>query len=95
MARAAAGTGSPARAAARIATAEAWDGGSGVCNGFAFRFEQVEVAAGRGGSWTRFRSGARFQDRGYRLSLLDGPGPAKGRSAQATSNVTSFLAASG
>lgn len=51
-----------------IATAEAWDAGSGVCNRFAFRFDRVEVAAGRGGSWARFRRGARFQDRGYRLS---------------------------
>lgn len=51
-----------------IATAEAWDAGSGVCNRFAFRFDQVEVAAGRGGSWAGFRRGARFQDRGYRLS---------------------------
>jgi hypothetical protein len=62
-----------------IATAEAWDAGSGVCSRFAFRFERVEVAAGRGGSWTRFRRGARFQDKGYRISPLDG---------------TSFLAAS-
>jgi hypothetical protein len=79
-----------------IATAEAWDGGSSVCNRFAFRFEQVEVAAGRGGSWTRFRSGARFQDKGYRLSLLDGrPTSApKGRHAQAARGATSFLAAS-
>jgi hypothetical protein len=79
-----------------IATAEAWDAGSGVCNGFAFRFERVEVAAGRGGSWTRFRSGARFQDKGYRLSLLDGrPTSAlKARRAQATRGATSFLAAS-
>jgi hypothetical protein len=50
-----------------IATAEAWDGGSGVCNRFAFRFERVEVAAAAGGSWAGFRSGARFQDKGYRL----------------------------
>jgi hypothetical protein len=79
-----------------IATAEAWDGGSGVCNHLAFRFEQVEVAAARGGSWTRFRSGARFQDKGYRLSRLDDrPTSAhKARREQATSRGTSFLAAS-
>jgi hypothetical protein len=63
-----------------IATAEAWDAGSGVCNRFAFRFDRVEVATGRGGSWTRFHPGARFEDRGYRLSLLSG--------------ATSFLATS-
>lgn len=64
-----------------IATAEAWDGGTGVCNRFAFRFERVEVASGRGGSWTRFHRGARFQDRGYRLAPLPG-------------RTTSFVAAS-
>jgi hypothetical protein len=67
-----------------IATAEAWDAGTGVCNRFAFRFERVEVAVARGGSWTRFRRGARFLDKGYRLSLLGG---------RATSGW-SFLAAS-
>jgi hypothetical protein len=79
-----------------IATAEAWDGGSGVCNRFAFRFERVEVAAGLGGSWTRFRSGARFLDKGYRLSPGDGSptSAVKGRRAQASRGATSFLAAS-
>jgi hypothetical protein len=64
-----------------IATAEAWDAGSRVCGRFVFRFDEVEVAAGRGGSWARFRRGARFQDKGYRLSLLNNGG------------ATSFLAA--
>jgi hypothetical protein len=79
-----------------IATTEAWDAGSGVCNRFAFRFERVEVADARGGSWTRFRSGMRFQDEGYRLSMLGGrPKRAdKGRRAQGRLGGTSFLAVS-
>jgi len=34
-----------------IATAESWNGGQGVCNTFAFRFDGVGVAAATGGSW--------------------------------------------
>ena len=41
---------------------------AGGCNSFSFRFERVEVAAGRGGSWKRFVGGFRFQDAGYRIS---------------------------
>lgn len=51
-----------------IATAETWDGGSRVCNGFAYSFGNLAVAAARGGSWTRFVQAHRFQDRGYRVT---------------------------
>jgi hypothetical protein len=81
-----------------IATAEAWDGGSGACNSFAYRFESVEIAASRGGSWTPFRTGFRFQDRGYRLSLLDPRRQLAGRRpprrGAAGGVPTSFVAAS-
>jgi hypothetical protein len=81
-----------------IATAEAWDGGAGGCNRFAFRFEQVEVAAGAGGSWKRFVTGFRFQDSGYRISPVDSKPAASGaqsRRAQSSGgNATSFVAAS-
>ena len=81
-----------------IATAEAWDGGSGECNSFAYRFESVEIAARRGGSWTPFRTGFRFQDRGYRLSLLDPRRHLSGRRpprrGAAGGSPTSFVAAS-
>jgi hypothetical protein len=50
-----------------IATAETWNGGRPVCNGFGYRFDRVSVAARRGGSWRRFRGGSRFEDRGYRV----------------------------
>lgn len=79
-----------------IATAESWDGGSGSCNLFSYRFERVEIAAGRGGSWRRFDRGFRFQDAGYRLSLLSGGPAASSRDdrAQASRGATSFVAAS-
>ena len=34
-----------------IATAESWDGGSGACNGFLYRFHHVQVAHRSGGGW--------------------------------------------
>ena len=49
------------------ATAETWNGGSPVCNSFAFRFERVEVASAPGGSWKRLSAGARLQETGYRV----------------------------
>ncbi len=60
-----------------IATAETWDGGSRVCNGFNYRFDGLGVAAARGGSWQRFVQAHRFEDRGYRV----------------TSSASSFVAA--
>ena len=51
-----------------IATAETWDGGSRVCNGFAYSFGELAVASARGGSWSRFVRAHRFQDRGYRVT---------------------------
>ena len=79
-----------------IATAETWDGGTGGCNSFSYRFEGVQIAAGLGGSWRRFDHGFRFQDAGYRLAMLDAR-PAKserGSRAQASRSATSFVAAS-
>jgi hypothetical protein len=50
-----------------IATAESWNGGTRVCNSFAYRFGRVRSASALGGGWKRFRTGYRFQDRGYKL----------------------------
>jgi hypothetical protein len=51
------------------ATAESWNGGNrGVCNRYAYRFDNVVIARGPGGAWQRLRRGVPFQDRGYRLS---------------------------
>lgn len=55
---------------APIATAESWNGGQVSCNRFAFRFERVSVAHGRGGSWFAFRPGYQFRDGNYRLRNL-------------------------
>jgi hypothetical protein len=62
-----------------IATAESWNGGRAGCNGFSYRFEQVGIASAPGGSWTPFRPGYDFLDRGYRLRPLT---PASGRAAR-------------
>jgi hypothetical protein len=62
-----------------IATAESWNGGQSVCNGFAFRFDRVGVAGWRGGSWHPFTPGYRFQDRGFTLRTLT---PVKGKGAR-------------
>lgn len=53
-----------------IVTAESWNGDSPVCNGFAFRFEHVGLAASAGGSWRAFVPGYRFQDAGLGLRQL-------------------------
>lgn len=51
------------------ATAESWNGGNrGVCNEYAYRFENVVIAHGPGGNWQRLRRGIPFRDRGYSLS---------------------------
>lgn len=36
---------------APIATAESWDGGSGTCNPFLYRFHGISVATAPGGTW--------------------------------------------
>lgn len=68
-----------------MATAESWNGGSSVCNRFAFRFEEVSVAQAAGGSWRAFVPGTRFQDVGFGLRTLRAAGlraPASGRGPQ-------------
>ena len=55
---------------APIVTAESWNGGAAVCNSFAYRFARVATARAAGGVWTPFRSGHRFQDRGYEVVRL-------------------------
>jgi hypothetical protein len=79
-----------------IATAESWDGGSGGCNAFAFRFEDVAVAAAGGGSWRAFLPGHRFLDAGFRLRRLAPAGRAAARALAARPlRPYAFLAASG
>jgi hypothetical protein len=47
---------------APIVTAESWNARSAACNSFGFRFEDVAVSAGAGGSWRAFVPGHRFLD---------------------------------
>jgi hypothetical protein len=51
-----------------IATAESWDGGTGSCNAFVFRFEDVRLLADAG--WRPFVSGRRFRDAGFAVHAL-------------------------
>ena len=46
---------------APIVTAESWNA-SAACNSFGFRFEDVAVSTGAGGSWRAFVPGHRFLD---------------------------------
>ena len=72
-----------------IATAEAWDGGASVCNRFAYRFDRIEIAHARGGSWHAFQTGFRFEDSGYQVSLQTGRPSAR---SSAAVGGTSFVA---
>jgi hypothetical protein len=59
---------------APIATAESWNGGQVACNRFSFRFEQVSVSHGRGGSWFAFKPGYHFLDGDYKVRTLASAG---------------------
>ena len=50
-----------------MATAESWNAGTSACNSFGFRFEDVSVSYGAGGSWRTFVPGHRFLDEGTTL----------------------------
>ena len=52
---------------APMATAESWNAGTTTCNAFGFRFEDVSVSYGAGGSWRAFVPGHRFLDDGTTL----------------------------
>ena len=52
---------------APMATAESWNAGTTTCNAFGFRFEDVSVSYGAGGSWRTFVPGHRFLDEGTAL----------------------------
>jgi len=67
---------------APIATAEAWDGGSGVCNGFLYRFHRVSLARVPGGGWHELSGGYQISSSSTRL-------------ARRTTGGGSFLAAEG
>jgi hypothetical protein len=46
--------------------AESWNGGTGACNRFSYRFEGISLAGRPGGSWSRLAGAELFSDPGYR-----------------------------
>jgi hypothetical protein len=48
------------------AVAENWNGGTGACNGYGYRFTNIALAAGNG-EWKPLESSYVFQDAGYRV----------------------------
>lgn len=51
-----------------IATAESWDGGSGTCNGFLYRFHGISVARVPGGGWVSLVGGYPIKSDGARIA---------------------------
>jgi hypothetical protein len=54
---------------APVATAESWDGGTSVCNRYAFDFTDLAVATQPGGSWAPFQLSRILRDPAYQLAL--------------------------
>jgi hypothetical protein len=49
------------------AVAENWNGGTGACNTYSYRFTDVALAQTNGGVWRPLNSSYTFQDPGYRV----------------------------
>lgn len=49
------------------AVAENWNGGTGACNGYGYRFSNVSLAQANGGSWRPLKKSYVFQDAGYKV----------------------------
>jgi hypothetical protein len=49
------------------AVAENWNGNTGTCNGYAYRFSNLALARSGGGSWQPLVDRALMQDAGYRV----------------------------
>jgi hypothetical protein len=49
------------------AVAENWNGGTGACNTFGYRFADVALATQDGGVWRPFEASYTYQDPGYRV----------------------------
>ncbi|HEY4348531.1 MAG TPA: hypothetical protein VGM80_13165 [Gaiellaceae bacterium] len=63
------------------AVAENWNGNTGACNNYSYKFTDVALAQSDGGSWRPLKSSYTFQDAGYHVVPL-------------SSTPRSFLAAS-
>jgi hypothetical protein len=49
------------------AVTENWNGNTGTCNGYAYRFSKLALARSSGGSWQPLSERALIQDAGYRV----------------------------
>ncbi len=49
------------------ALAENWNGGTGTCNSYAYRFTNVRLAHANGGAWKRLKERSMFADPGYQV----------------------------
>ena len=49
------------------AVAENWNGGTGACNSYSYRFADVTLAGGAGGTWRPLEKSYIFQDAGYHV----------------------------
>jgi hypothetical protein len=49
------------------AVAENWNGGTGTCNGYGYRFSKLALASRGGGSWRPLKRRSVIQDAGYRV----------------------------
>jgi hypothetical protein len=56
------------------AVAENWNGGTGTCNGFSYRFSNVTLAQKSGGDWQPLQQSSLFQDAGYKVVKTASPG---------------------
>ena len=50
-----------------IYRAESWNGNTGACNRFAYRFSDIRLAHRSGGVWRPLRSRSLYEDTGYRV----------------------------
>jgi hypothetical protein len=49
------------------AIGENWNGGTGTCNSYAYKFTNVRLAQQNGGSWRRLKERSLFEDPGYQV----------------------------
>jgi hypothetical protein len=52
------------------AVAENWNGGTGACNSYSYRFSNVSLAYADGGPWQPLKTSYLFQDAGYRIEPI-------------------------
>jgi hypothetical protein len=52
------------------AVAENWNGGTGACNSYSYRFTNVSLAQMKGGAWRPLTQDSLFQDPGYHVVPL-------------------------